>query len=61
MDKNTYVYCINCKNYKTNLKCIDDDEYDNFREYCKKCPCYECECWNPEDSMKFEDRPNYQN
>jgi hypothetical protein len=59
MDKNIFVYCTNCKNIEKNLKCIKYVKGAIAIEYCKKCVCNDCDCFNREDSMKFEKRPNY--
>ena len=54
MDKDTHVYCTQCKNFEV----TNDVETMNVEINCK----YEDECdfWNPEDSLRFEDRPHYQ-
>ena len=55
IDKNTHVYCTNCIHIQSNLNCIKNNG-DNSCEYC---PCDGCECVNPEDSTRFEERYNY--
>jgi hypothetical protein len=55
MDKDTHVYCTNCKNINVNLTCLESKE----RTHCSQCICFECECACPEDSCRFENRPNY--
>ena len=52
MDKNTHVYCTGCKYGEELMKAI--------REKTEKpLPCQFCNPLNCEDSMSFEDRPNY--
>jgi len=58
MDKDTHVYCTNCINLDIVLKCIDGIGGDS-EVGCGKCKCHDCECCNPEDGMRFEDRPSY--
>lgn len=48
MDKNTHVYCVDCKHFRM------DDEY---KPYCPYEP--ECDIWNCEDSKPFSERPYY--
>jgi DNA polymerase III alpha subunit (gram-positive type) len=52
-----HVYCTNCKNFHYVMDCIEDDSY---LKDCENCKCKDCNCSNPEDSMRFEDRPNYE-
>jgi len=52
LNSEEYVYCTACKNFKI------VDTNGNFVLNCKFEN--ECEFWNPEDSMKFKDRPKYQ-
>lgn len=53
MNKNEYVYCTNCKYGSELVKSIVFDSVD-IPEQCNGCYPY-----NPEDSMKYEDRLNY--
>lgn len=51
MNKDTHVYCTNCVNF------IIDCDIDR---YCNNsCPCYECDCFDFEDSRPLEERPKY--
>lgn len=52
MNKNTHVYCTNCKYGKILIKSIINDT--NLPNECKNCNPY-----NPEDSCRYEERPNY--
>ena len=54
MDKNTRVSCTDCVNWKTLKTKI---EYFGCRIDCPKCECFGCECYSPEKSLSFEDRP----
>lgn len=54
MNKDTHVYCTNCINIDSVLKCIESETED-----CSNCPCNGCECRNPEDSFPFIERPKY--
>lgn len=48
MDKDTYVYCTHCENFRLCDEGIPYCYYEN-----------ECDIRNCEDSMRFEERPNY--
>jgi len=54
MNSDTYVYCTECINGKDLIENIIDDT-GKIPEKCKHC----CPL-NPEDSMRFEDRRNYE-
>lgn len=54
MDKNTHVYCTECRNGNKLINQLMKDEPFVEPENCKGCNSY-----NPEDSMRFELRPNY--
>ena len=54
MDKNTRVSCVDCVNWDTLKTKI---EYFGCRIDCPKCECFGCECYSPEKSLNFEDRP----
>lgn len=54
MDKNEYVYCTNCKYGSKLIEYIIRYNGVSIPEQCNGCYPY-----NPEDSMKYEDRPNY--
>lgn len=52
MDENTHVYCTNCEHYKLSIvDCLDN--------LCKQCPCRNCDCEEPEDSIPFYKRKYY--
>ena len=55
MNKDTHVYCSNCINSETNLKCVDE-----WNKNCKECKCIKCDCFDTEDSKPFSDRPSYE-
>ena len=52
MDKNTYVYCVNCIYGNMLFNAIIDDK--DIPKYCDGCDPYD-----PEDSRRYSDRPNY--
>ena len=52
LDKDTHVYCTKCKHGEELIKAIT-------AETEMPLPCQSCNPWNCEDSMRFEDRPNY--
>jgi len=54
MDKDTHVYCTHCKYGGKLIKSIMDDNKDLCSDECNSCNPY-----NPEDSCKYEERPNY--
>lgn len=54
MNKNEYVYCTNCKYGSKLIEYIIRYNGVSIPEQCNGCYPY-----NPEDSMKYEDRPNY--
>jgi len=54
MDKNTHVYCTECINGKQLIESIIEDNILLMPKECESC--YP---WNPEDSFRFEERPNY--
>lgn len=54
MDKNTHVYCYNCKNGEGLFKNIEDSEANKLPKDCEACFPY-----NPEDSYRLECRKNY--
>lgn len=54
MDKNTHVYCTLCIYGKKLIESIIVEDKTIMPKECKSCfP------WNPEDSFRFEERPNY--
>jgi len=55
LDNDEHVYCTNCDNFKTNIKCHNM----GISSLCNVCVCRDCYCYNPEDSASFESRPNY--
>jgi hypothetical protein len=54
MDRDTFVYCTECKYADIACNC---GEF--YKEICSECPCRKCNCWNCEDSMRFCERPSY--
>lgn len=52
MDKNTHVYCTNCKFGDNLIKNI-------IKEIENPTQCNGCNPYNPEDSTPFNERPNY--
>lgn len=52
MNKNTHVYCTDCMYGKKLIQAIINET--DIPKQCKNCYPY-----NPEDSMKYEDKPNY--
>lgn len=52
IDKNTHVYCTKCKHGKELIKAIMEETEEPL-------PCQSCNPLNCEDSMRFEDRPNF--
>lgn len=54
MDKNTHVYCLNCKNGEGLLKNIEYSKLYSLPKDCQTCFPY-----NPEDSCSLECRVNY--
>ena len=56
MDKDTRVSCTDCVNWKTLKK--NQGYYFGCRNICyENCPCGKCDCYNPEGTRRFEDRP----
>ncbi len=53
LDKDTHVYCTKCKHGEELIKAIT-------AEGEMPLPCQSCNPWNCEDSMRFEDRPNFE-
>lgn len=53
IDKNTHVYCTKCKHGKELIKAIMEETEEPL-------PCQSCNPLNCEDSMRFEDRPNFE-
>jgi len=56
MDKDILVSCTDCINWKTLKTRIG---YFGCRIDCPECECFGCECYSPENNLKFEDRPNF--
>lgn len=52
LDKDTQVYCTKCRHGEKLIKAI-------MAEAEMPLPCQSCNPWNCEDSMRFEDRPNF--
>jgi hypothetical protein len=62
LDKDTHVYCTDCENFEKSLFYLmgSKESAKNCRDnICTDCPCKCCECRNPEDSFRYEERPNY--
>jgi len=55
MDKDKHVYCSNCIHGKALFTELMR-EITNFQE---PEACYGCDSRNPEDSTRYENRPNY--
>ena len=54
MDKDTHVYCVNCTNGELLITSISEDKPEIIPTFCLSCDSYD-----PEDSKRFEERPNY--
>lgn len=52
MQKDTHVYCTECKEGDNLISSIEGDK--DIPITCKNCFPY-----NPEDSYKFKERPNF--
>ena len=52
MNKKNHVYCTNCIHGEKLIQCLLEDE-------AVPTICVECFPFNPEDSVPFEQRPNY--
>lgn len=50
-----YVYCTNCKHFRTNL--LSNDEADII-PHCKYVD--KCNIWNFEDGIPYSERPMYE-
>lgn len=52
MDKNTYVYCTNCKFGEDLINSLINETKEPIN-------CTNCNPYNPEDSTPLTERPNY--
>jgi len=56
-DKDTHVYCTDCIHWKDVQ--INQKSFFGCTHSCSECICNDCNCYNPEDSMRFENRPKF--
>lgn len=55
MDKNEYVYCTLCKNFRVKRVFDEEDSLVPTCPYEKECDIYDCD-----DSMPYKNRPHYE-
>ena len=56
IDKDEMVFCINCINYESLIK-KQATFFGCNTELCSRCPCFGCDCYEPELNRKIQDRP----